>query len=99
MIWLYTIKFKSEAFEVFKKFKTLIKNEIGKSIKVLRTRGNREYTSNDFDSFYISEGIIHEVTSPYTSHYNGLAERKNGTILDIARSMRKHKSMPHIFWG
>ncbi|KAK2443673.1 putative mitochondrial protein [Trifolium repens] len=99
MIWLYTIKLKSEALEVFKMFKLLVEKESGKFIKILRTDGGGEYTSKDFESFCVSLGIKHEVTAPYTPQHNGLAERRNRTILDMARSMIKQKKMPHKFWG
>ena len=99
MLWLYTIKLKSEALEVFKKFKILVEKESEKSIKILRTDGGGEYTSMSFEEFYSNEGISHEVTSPYALQYNGLAERRNITILDMARSMLKKKNMPHMFWG
>jgi transposase InsO family protein len=99
MMWLYTIKLKSEALEVFKKFKVLTETESGKSIKTLRTDGGGEYTSKSFEEFCCNEGISHEVTSPYTPQHNGLAERRNRTILDMARSMLKQKNMPHMFWG
>ena len=48
MIWLYTIKLKSEALDIFRKFKVL-KKESDKSIKILRTDGGGEYTSKDFE--------------------------------------------------
>ncbi|GAU37412.1 hypothetical protein TSUD_361170 [Trifolium subterraneum] len=38
-------------------------------------------------------------TSPYTPQHNGLAERRNRSILDMARSMVKQKGLPHRFWG
>jgi transposase InsO family protein len=33
------------------------------------------------------EGIKHEFSSPYTSQQNGVVERKNRTLLDMARTM------------
>jgi len=63
MIWLYTIKLKSEALEIFK---ILVEKESDKSIKILRTDGGGEYTSKEFDAFYTSQGVVHEVTAPYT---------------------------------
>ena len=48
MIWLYVIKLKSEALDIFRKFKVL-KKESDKSIKILRTDGGGEYTSKDFE--------------------------------------------------
>lgn len=53
----------------------------------------------NFEEFCTKEGIFHEVTSPYTLQHNGLAERRNRTILNMARSMLKQKNMSHIFWG
>ncbi|CAJ2663346.1 unnamed protein product [Trifolium pratense] len=99
MIWLYHIKAKSDAFEVFKKFKTLVEKQSDKSIKVLRTDGGGEYTSKEFENYCKEQGIIHEITAPYTPQHNGLAERRNRTILDMARSMVKQKGLPHRFWG
>lgn len=99
MLWLYTLKLKSEALDVFKRFKVLIEKESDKSIKILRTDGGGEYTSKDFEAFCTSQGIVHEVTAPYTPQHNGLAERRNRTLLDMARSMIKQKKLPHQFWG
>jgi len=97
ILWMYIIKLKSEALEVFRKFKILVEKESEKSIKILRTDGGGEYTSKSFEEFCNNEGISHEVTSPYTPQHNGLAERRSRTILDMARSMLKQKNMPHIF--
>ncbi|GAU28641.1 hypothetical protein TSUD_159220 [Trifolium subterraneum] len=82
-----------------KRFKVLIEKESDKSIKILRTDGGGEYTSKDFENFYISQGIVHEITAPYTPQHNGMAERKNRTLLDMARSMIMQKSLPYKFWG
>ncbi|PNX74518.1 copia-type reverse transcriptase-like protein, partial [Trifolium pratense] len=99
MLWPYTIKLKSEDLDVFKRFKVIIEKESDKSNKILRTYGGGEYTSRDFETFCISQGIVHEVTAPYTPQHNGLAERRNRTLLDMARSMLKQKNLPHKFWG
>jgi len=86
--WLYLIKAKSEAFDMFQKFKVLIEKQSGKSIKVLRTDGGVEYTSKVFEKFCEDNGILHEVTFP---QHNGLAERRNKSLLDMTRSMLKMK--------
>jgi len=99
MLWLYTIKLKSEALDVFKKFKVLVEKESEKAIKILRTDGGGEYTSKNFEELCSNEAISHEVTSLYTPQHNGLAERRSRTILDMARSRLKQKNMPHMFWG
>ena len=98
-LWLYLIKAKSEAFNVFQKFKILVEKQSGKSIKVLRTDGGGEYTSKVFEKFCEDNGIVHEVTAPYTPQHNGLAERRNRSLLDMTRSMIKLKKLPNTFWG
>ncbi|GKU93614.1 hypothetical protein SLEP1_g7191 [Rubroshorea leprosula] len=45
------------------------------------------------------QGIKHEITFPYTPQHNGVAERKNRTIMDMTRSLLKAKGMPNSFWG
>ncbi|GAU42259.1 hypothetical protein TSUD_327370 [Trifolium subterraneum] len=64
-----------------------------------RTDGGGEYNSKNFESFCTSHGIEHEIIAPYTPQHNGLAERRNRTILDMARCMVKHKGLPKSFWG
>jgi len=96
-IWLYLIKAKSEAFDMFQKFKVLVEKQCGKSIKILRTDGGGEYTSKVFEKFCEDNGIMHEVIAPYTPHHNGLAERRNKSLLDMTRSMLKMKKMPNTF--
>lgn len=49
--WVYFLKSKSETFDYFKKFKVLVENESGYSIKVLRTDRGGEFTSNAFNSY------------------------------------------------
>jgi len=84
---------------MFQKFKVLVEKQSGKSIKVLRTDGGGEYTLKLFEKFCEDNGIVHEVTSPYTPQHNGLAEKWNRSLLDMTRSMLKMKKMPNTFWG
>jgi len=50
MLWLYLIKVKSDALEVFQQFKVLAEKQSGMKLKILRTDGGGEYTSKDFES-------------------------------------------------
>jgi len=68
-LWLYLIKAKSEAFDVFQKFKILVEKQSGKSIKVLRTDGGGQYTSKVFKKFCEDNDIVHEVTPYPPQHY------------------------------
>ncbi|MCI27168.1 retrovirus-related pol polyprotein from transposon tnt 1-94, partial [Trifolium medium] len=84
-MWIYLIQTKDEVFDVFKRFKALVENQSSKRMKILITDGGGEYTSKKFESFCVENGVEHEVTVPYTPQHNGLAERRNMTILDMAR--------------
>jgi transposase InsO family protein len=82
---VYFLEEKSEAFETFKMFKVMIEKTTGKNIRSLRSDRGGEYLSNQFKSYYENHGIRRFLTTPYTPQQNGVAERKNRTILDIVR--------------
>ncbi|KAJ3704843.1 hypothetical protein LUZ61_008548 [Rhynchospora tenuis] len=97
--WVYFLKKKSEAFAVFKKFKVLVEKLNGIYIKALRSDRGCEYISKEFEYFCEEHGIRRFLTAPYSPQQNGVAERKNRTILDMVRSMLKSKNMPKEFWA
>ncbi|KAK1662149.1 hypothetical protein QYE76_050308 [Lolium multiflorum] len=49
--------------------------------------------------FVDDEGIKHEFSAPYTPQQNGVVERKNRTIIEMARTMLSEFNSPHNFWG
>ena len=60
----------------------------------MRNDGDEEYVSKDFNASCMKEGIVHEVVPPYTPQQNGVAERKNKTIMNVVRSMLEGKHLP-----
>lgn len=71
----------------------------GACIKILRTdRGGRIYVEG-ISSFCVENGIQRELTTPYTPEENGVAERKNHTVVEMARSMLKAKRLSNQFWA
>ncbi|KAA0033083.1 copia protein [Cucumis melo var. makuwa] len=97
--WVYFVKEKSEVFGMFKRFKALVEKESGYYIKALRSDRGGEFTSNEFKTFCVENGIRRTMTVPFTPQQNGVVERKNRTILNMARSMLKCKKMPKEFWA
>jgi hypothetical protein len=97
MMWLYLIKTKDEVLNVFLKFKVMVEKQAERKIKILRSDGGGEYTSTAFKDFCTREGIVHEITAPYTPQHNGLCERRNRTIMDMTRCMLKEKQLPNEF--
>eukprot|EP00253_Pinus_taeda_P029735 PITA_29735 len=97
--WVYFLKNKSEVFEKFRNFKALVENQSGLHIKVLRTDRGGEYISKEFLIFCRENGIHKQFTARYTPQQNGVAERNNRTIMDMARSMLKAKYLPNDYWA
>ncbi|KAK8918644.1 hypothetical protein KSP39_PZI022152 [Platanthera zijinensis] len=77
----------------------MVDKESGQPLKVLRTDRGGEYTSWLFDSFCKENVISHQLTAAYSPQQNGVAERKNLTIMNMTRSMVKEKGLPKMFWA
>ena len=64
--WVYFLFEKSEAFSLFKNFKSLVEKETGTYIKCLRTDRGGEFTSQEFNQFCKENGIKRQLTAAYT---------------------------------
>nr|GEW02675.1 ribonuclease H-like domain, reverse transcriptase, RNA-dependent DNA polymerase [Tanacetum cinerariifolium] len=74
---VYFLKSKNEAFETFKEFKLKVKNEVGKKLKSFRTDRGGEFTSREFTRYCKENGILRQLTAPYSQQQNGIVERRN----------------------
>ncbi|CAL9019321.1 unnamed protein product, partial [Prunus brigantina] len=99
MCWVYFMKFKSEVFNIFKKFKAMVELQSGYKIKKLRSDRVGEYTSTEFLQFCEEIGLERQLTVAYSPQQNGVAERKNRTIVEMSKTMMKEKKLPYNFWG
>ncbi|KAK1649180.1 hypothetical protein QYE76_066985 [Lolium multiflorum] len=68
-------------------------------IKAIRTDNGTEFKNYTMQEFVDDEGIKHEFSAPYTPQQNGVVERKNRTIIEMARTMLSEFKSPHNFWG
>ncbi|KAM1484192.1 hypothetical protein EV2_037025 [Malus domestica] len=97
--WVYFLKEKSAALKVFKEFKALTEAKSNHKLVAVRSNRGGEYTSNAFQAYCKEQEIRHQLTTAYTPQQNGIAERKNRTIIDMARSMLKEKNLPKELWA
>ena len=77
----------------------LVENQLDKSIKVLRTDRGREYLSEQLKELCDEKGIARQLMMPYTPQQNGVAERRNRTLLEMVRSMMAQANLPISYWG
>ncbi len=68
------------------------------SIKCLRSHGGGEYFSKEFSEYLKEHGIQRKYSCSYSPQQNGVAERKNRHIAEIARAMLNEKNLPNYFW-
>jgi len=96
--WFYFLHAKSETFSAFKNFKARVKKEVSASIIYLRTDRGGEFTSEEFANYCNHQGISRQKTTTYTPQQNGVAERKNHTILNAVQAVLHEKCVPKLYW-
>ena len=66
---------------------------------MLRSDNGGEYTSKEFMNFFKYVGIKRELTTPYNPQQNGVAERKNITIMEVVKTMIHDQDLPMCLWA
>ena len=74
------------------------REERGKRLKSLRSDKGGEFISNEFNKFCIERGIKRQVLAPGTPEQNGIAERRNRSIMDCARTLIIEKNVAIKYW-
>jgi transposase InsO family protein len=98
-MWVELLKSKDQALEYFKKVKNRAEVETESKLKALRTDRGGEFTSQLFTVFCNEQGIKHYTTTPYTPQHNGVVERRNQTVVEMARCLLKSMNVPAKLWG
>ena len=90
---------KSEVFDYFRDLKGFVETETGRKIKCMWSDGRKEYFSSQFNGYLQQMGIRREFSCRYTPEQNGVAERKNPSVVEAARAMLEEKSLPKYYWA
>jgi transposase InsO family protein len=85
--WVLFLQGKSERQEMLKKFLRRAQNEFDIKVKKIRSDNNTELKNTQVEDFLVEEGIKHEFLASYTTQQNRVAERKNRTLIEMARTM------------
>lgn len=98
-MWVYNLKEKSEAFDAFKIFRSLVEKEIDIQVKMFRTDRGGEFCSNEFLNYFEKAGIARQFMAAYTPQQNVVVEKCNRTVTAMTRSLLKGTNMPAFMWG
>jgi transposase InsO family protein len=97
MMWLTLLCTKDEAAEAIRRFTAAAEMESGQRLRILRTDQGGEFTSTKFAAYWADRGTGCHLTAPYSPQQNGVVERRNQTIIGMARSMLKAMGVPASF--
>jgi transposase InsO family protein len=84
--WVFFLLEKSQTQETLKRFLRWAQNEFRLRVKKIRSDNGTEFKNSQIEGFLEEEGIKHEFSSPYPPQQNDVVERKNKTLLDMART-------------
>src|SRR5690349_6051738 len=97
--WVFFLQDKSETQGTLKRFLRRAQNEFELKVKKIRSDNGSEFKNLQVEEFLEEEGIKHEFSAPYTPQQNGVVERKNRTLIDMARTMLGEFKTPERFWS
>ncbi|KAA0064106.1 putative mitochondrial protein [Cucumis melo var. makuwa] len=94
--WVCFLKGKTDTVEICKKLCLKLQHEKWKKITRIRSDHGKEFDNEGFNSFCLLEGIHHEFLAPITPQQNGVVERKNRTLQEMARMNDKEDETPNM---
>jgi Reverse transcriptase (RNA-dependent DNA polymerase)/gag-polypeptide of LTR copia-type/Integrase core domain len=97
-IWVYPIKYKSDALDTLIAFYKVIETQFNTKIKAFRLDNAKEFKSSKWSLFCTNKGIICEYTSPYSAPQNGISERLNRYLVERLIAVCKEKAIPLFLW-
>ncbi|GJT38889.1 putative ribonuclease H-like domain-containing protein [Tanacetum coccineum] len=97
--WVFFLKTKDETTEILKNFIKEIENLVDKKVKIIRSDNGTEFKNKVMDEFCREKGIKREYSVARTPQQNGVAERKNRTLIEAARTMLADSKLPTTFWA
>nr|GEU85495.1 reverse transcriptase domain-containing protein [Tanacetum cinerariifolium] len=97
--WVFFLAIKDETSLILKTFVTGLKNQLSLKMKVIRSDNGTEFKNSDLNQFCGLKGIEREFSVPRTPQQNGIAERKNRTLIEAARTMLADSILPILFWA
>ncbi|GJV59011.1 putative ribonuclease H-like domain-containing protein [Tanacetum coccineum] len=96
---VFFLAIKDETSGILKSFITRVENLIDQKVKVIRCDNGTEFKNKEMNQFCERKGIKKEFSVARTPQQNGVAERKNRTLIEAARTMLADSKLPNTFWA
>jgi len=90
---------KSDLLSEYKKWLTKAQLHTGTKIKILRSDNGGQFVSHAFKALHDENGTTHQTTVPDTPQQNGVSERLNRVLVEITRTMMRHKDVDQVLWA
>nr|GEW69700.1 putative ribonuclease H-like domain-containing protein [Tanacetum cinerariifolium] len=97
--WTFFLKTKDETSGILRKFITEIENLKDLKVKIIRCDNRGEFKNKEMNNFCSQKGIKREFSNARTPQQNGVAERRNMTLIEAARTMLADAKLPVTFWA
>lgn len=96
---VFLLKTKNEAEQRIREYVRWTENVFGRKPKVVRSDGGGEFVGERLQQFYRDEGIQSQFSTPYSPQQNGVAERRNRSLQEMANCMLLDAGLPKCYWG
>ncbi|GJW29666.1 putative ribonuclease H-like domain-containing protein [Tanacetum coccineum] len=96
---IFFLASKDETSGILKSFITQIENLVDKKVKIIRCDNGTKFKNRVISEFCEKKGIKREFSIARTPQQNGVAERRNRTVIKAARTMLVDYKMPTTFWA
>ncbi|KAI3719408.1 hypothetical protein L6452_20305 [Arctium lappa] len=93
------LRTKDETSGLIKSFILRVENQTNQKVKVIRSDNGTEFKNLDLNTFCEEKGIERQYNAPRTPQQNGVAERRNRTLIEDARSLLADSKLPITFWA
>ncbi|GJU15157.1 putative ribonuclease H-like domain-containing protein [Tanacetum coccineum] len=97
--WVFFLATKDETSGILKSFITGIENLVDHKVKVIRCDNGTEFKNKEMNQFCEMKGILRQYSVARTPQQNGVAERRNRTLIEAARTMLADSKLPTTFWA
>ncbi|GJS21150.1 putative ribonuclease H-like domain-containing protein [Tanacetum coccineum] len=97
--WVFFLTTNDETSEILKNFIKEIENLVDKKVKIIKSDNGTEFKNKVMDDFCREKGIKMEYSVARTRQQNGMAEKRNKTLIKATRTMLADSKLPTTFWA